>query len=193
MIIALAGRAGCGKSTVASMVPDSRVFSFADPMKLFCQQLFGWDKETLWGSSELRNKPDPRWVRPDGSLLTPRYALQTLGTEWGRNCSPDLWARAGVAMASAWVGETGFDAVLCDCRFVNEAQAVRDAGGEVWRIERPGAGLAGEAALHPSELEQESEAFKALVTRTIVNDGSLDQLRAQLPEHNRCSEFDRRR
>lgn len=170
-LIALAGRAGCGKNTAAKLLGGVEV-SFADPLKKFCGEVFDFSREQLYGPSSERNRPDPRW---DG--LTPRQALQTLGTEWGRACHPDVWARAGVRRALAVLA--AFPAgpvVITDCRFVNEARAVRAAGGVVWRIERRGGGLDGAAALHPSEIEQESPEFLELVNRTIQNDGSLDQL-----------------
>ncbi len=173
MIIGIVGKAGSGKDTAAAMIPDSRRMSFADPLKEFCAQVFGWDRDTLWGASELRNKPDPRYVRANGEILTPRFALQTLGTEWGRACCPDIWALAGVRRAQ----ESGCArAVFSDCRFLNEAQAIRNAGGKIWRVVRPGAGLTGDAAIHPSELEQEQIAADF----TLQNTGTLEALRAQV-------------
>ncbi len=176
-LIGLVGKAGSGKDSAAAMIPGARRFSFADPLKEFCRDVFGWDRETLWGPSELRNKPDPRYVRPDGTLLTPRYALQQLGTQWGRDCCPDVWALAGVRRAQ----ESGASvAVFTDCRFVNEAFAISAAGGEVWRIVRPGAGLADSAGAHASELEQDSPNMDVLIDRTIYNTGSLEDLRAAI-------------
>jgi hypothetical protein len=70
--------------------------------------------------------------------------------------------------------------VVTDVRFTNEAQRVRDVGGHVWRIERPGAGLAGAAGAHPSEA-------MLLADRVVINDGTLDQLRLRLLSAWRCS------
>lgn len=193
-IIALAGRAGSGKNTVAAMLGGAEI-SFAEPLKRFCQEVFAFTDEQVFGPSEARNRPDGRYPRTcpackgvlrrlcslcKGSgqaFLTPRFALQTLGTEWGRNCYPDVWADLGIRRALAHPAPL---ALITDCRFENEARAVRAAGGEVWRIVRPSAGLSGAAGLHPSEAEQESSAFLALVTRTIVNDGTLAELRARV-------------
>lgn len=145
------------------------------------------------------------WVCPEcegsGSstvYLTPRYALQTLGTEWGRACYENVWADLGVRRALDYLNMRNWTAdeeaaaymgshrsntvVITDCRFINEAKAVRAAGGEVWRIVRPGSGLSGSAALHPSEAEQESPEFLALVTRTIQNTGTLEDLRRQIAD-----------
>ena len=175
-IIALAGVAGCGKDTVASFLPGPKV-RFADPIKQFCAQVFGWSEEQLYGPSALREVPDPKW---DG--LTPRKALQTLGTEWGRAMHPDIWARAGVAMAVEVAEGRGFGdspppcVAIPDTRFKNEATAVQAAGGEVWLIVRPGVG----GGTHASELEVQSGAFAALVDRVIVNDGTLIDLQVKV-------------
>lgn len=211
-LIALVGKAGSGKNTVARLIPGAVEFAFADPMKDFCRDVFGFSDEQVRGSSEARSQPDPRYPREHGPFslagvcaccgwrcvvdgrvvlagseleptcyLTPRFALQTLGTEWGRECHPDVWARYGVrrALATLSCPQNGpRAAVITDCRFVNEARVVREAGGQVWRIVRPGAGLAGAAGQHPSEVEQDSPEMEALVTHTIRNDGTLEDLAA---------------
>ena len=217
VVIGVVGKAGSGKDTVARLIPNSKRFSFADPLKEFCGKLFGWSKEQLWGSSELRNAHDSRFPREHGPwvpkglcdlgccsgqcsccgvrthdqnlyrcFLTPRFALQTLGTEWGRNCSEDIWAQYGVRRAQEWFKDATSKppfmsagpvvAVFPDCRFVNEAKAIRDAGGQVWRIDRPGSGLAGAAGTHPSEMEQESPEMEELITCTIHNRTTLEDL-----------------
>jgi hypothetical protein len=176
-IIAFVGKAGSGKDTAAGLIPNARRFSFADPLKEFCAQVFDWDRETLWGDSALRGVPDPRYVRPDGSLLTPRFALQTLGTEWGRECCEDIWVRLGVRRAQQSDAPV---VVFTDCRFVNEARIIREAGGEVWRIYRPGAGLTGSAGTHPSEADIFSPAMDSQVTAEINNSGTLEELAARI-------------
>lgn len=187
-LIALSGRAGSGKNTVADMLGCPQI-SFAEPLKRFCQEVFAFTDAQMFGPSSERNRPDPRYHRPCPScfltgcpncndlgvtFLTPRHALQTLGTEWGRDCYGNVWADLGVRKALATPSHV---VVITDCRFVNEAEAVRRAGGEVWRVVRPGAGLTGAAGLHPSEAEQESDRFMDLVTRTIENSGDLSDLR----------------
>jgi len=142
--------------------------SFAAPMKAFCAELFGFSYDQVYGAK--KEEPDPRWTRPDGKPLTPRYALQTLGTEWGRNCDPDLWVK--VAMAKALKAhQAGLLAIITDVRFVNEARAVRDAGGVIWRIYR-----SGRAHSHASEAEIWSEKMTELVDSEIVNTASLEAL-----------------
>ena len=62
-----------------------------------------------------------------------RFVLQTLGTEWGRNyIADDIWVRCLRARAEQ------FDRIVVDdVRFENEAQAIKDMGGEMWMIKRP--------------------------------------------------------
>ncbi len=179
-LIALSGRAGSGKSTLAGMLRHHEI-SFAEPLKKFAQEVFDFTDAQIYGPSAERSRPDARYTMENGEPLTARHALQTLGTEWGRSCFPDVWAALGVRRALAYMAENpGHSVVIPDCRFVNEARAVREAGGQVWRIVRPGAGLDGAAALHPSEMEQESPEFLALVTQTIKNTGSLMDLSVAL-------------
>ena len=117
------------------------------------------------------------------TYLTPREALQRLGTEWGRACYPDVWAEAGVRRAKELLHPPRYDAVcfggeqpqpaplvlLTDCRFENESAAIRREGGRIVRITRPGAG----GDTHASETEQAT--IKA--DWTIDNSGTLDDLR----------------
>jgi hypothetical protein len=171
--------AGAGKDEVAARLMDKHNFTsiaWADPMKRFCQEVFGFSRDQLWGGSELRVLPDPRYPRPkdrplDGSAdvtvhdleyLTPRYALQTLGTGWGRNCYEKVWVDYGVRKAKfllenpeyrylPWIGEfipegekfsLGKELppvkgiVFSDLRYFNEYYGVRDQGGKVMRVKR---------------------------------------------------------
>lgn len=62
---------------------------------------------------------------------TPRYAMQTIGTEWGRGIIGDsLWVNAWRSTLPKG------NIVVDDVRFENEADAVRELGGVVVRIVR---------------------------------------------------------
>jgi hypothetical protein len=172
MIIALTGLKGSGKNTVADMIPGAYCLGFADPLKKFCGEVFGFTAEELYGPSEARERPSATFRRPDGTPLTARFALQTLGTEWGRNCDPDVWAKSGVARARK-LQDFGATVVITDLRFVNEARIVREAGGYVWRIHRKGL----TADSHPSEAEVMSDEMEAYVNVEIGNVGTLEELK----------------
>lgn len=194
-IIGIHGAAGSGKDTAAEFLVTDHGFTrigLADPMKRFASALWPWGWERLWGPSELRNATDPRFRRATGEPLSPRHALQALGTEWGRECDPDVWVRfaldvARVALdggAVRYVPEAGLVAesyaapcagvVIPDVRFDNEANAIRAAGGVVWEVTGRVSSLDGAEAVHVSEAGINPE----LVDVRLANTSELDDLRA---------------
>ena len=92
-IVCLVGKIGDGKSTAAQyLVSHGYVeVALADPLKRFCAEVYGFTEEQLWGPSELRETPHSFLRTEAGDPLTARYALQQLGTEWGRKCNPSTW------------------------------------------------------------------------------------------------------
>ncbi len=182
MILGITGLAGAGKDTAADILVrefNAAKISLADPMKRFCQEVFDFSDEQLWGPSDCRNAKDLRYpkVGPDNSYLTPRYALQTLGTQWGRACYENVWIDYAIRTAQERLADEWPYVVIPDVRFANELAAIKAAGGRVFRIERQGAGLTGEAAQHVSETEQNSFAD---VVETIRNDGTIEDLATAL-------------
>src|SRR5690606_29421122 len=78
---------------------------------------------------------------------TPRHAMQTLGTQWGRDCiGEDFWVNLWRYAAND-VLELGGRVVTDDCRFPNEAEAVRRMGGDIYRL----VGRGGISGTHESE------------------------------------------
>ena len=80
-LLLLAGPSGAGKSSVEQILREGRsgidTIAMAAPIKQFLKDVFLFDDETLYGSSEKRNAPDPRWSSP--SYWTDCvYRLQTL-------------------------------------------------------------------------------------------------------------------
>lgn len=188
-LVGIIGQAGAGKDTIADHLVREHGFvkvSFADPMKRFAREVFDFAEHQVWGNIDAKNTPDPRW---DG--LTPRFALQTLGTEWGRGCHPDVWIRYALRIADAlrvggWrytpsyglfeeEGRSGFGVVIADCRFANEIAAVRKAGGATVRVRRPGFEGAVGVAHHASEEDQKSLPDSSL-DAVFENDGTIPDL-----------------
>lgn len=180
LYVGICGHAGSGKDTLAVMLADHlhllqhKVLTraLADPMKEICQRVYRFTDEQLWGPSEKRAEAHPTLRQPDGSPLTPRVALQLLGTEWGRRCCEDTWVRLLVEETR----EQGtYDVVIItDVRFRNEADYLRRYDGRIVRINRPGAtgAVPGGVVGHVSELEQDTVAGDY----GVVNDGSLRDL-----------------
>ena len=169
MIITLTGVAGSGKSTAASALKADgwREVSLAAPMKTFVQDVFDFSDEQVWGPSEARNAIDPRWG------VSPRQALQQLGTEWGRSLHPDIWIRRAVREAT----KDDSDVVVSDVRFRNELDAFRLVGARAIRIVRPGLVVSG--ASHVSEAEQVGLPDH-LFDKVIFNVGTVYELKRDI-------------
>lgn len=147
-LIALLGGAGTGKSTVAEYLVEhygATRYSFADLLKQIAMRTLLFTREQCYGTQEQKETEDPRYG------FTPRWFLQRLGTEGVRDVlGQDFWIRATLARIAA---EAPAVAVIDDCRFINEARAIRDAGGHVWRLVAPGGGITTADAAHASEAE----------------------------------------
>ena len=155
MLIGICGKAASGKSTIAEALESRLGFaevSLTAPMKRAAADWFSFTDDQLYGESRNRNEPDMRWIRADGTGLTPRQFLQTLGTEVARKCHPDVWIRRALESANFLLEERP-GVVIPDVRFRNEVDAIKAAGGKVIRLTR-GDGLEGEAGRHASETEQ---------------------------------------
>jgi len=172
MIVGICGNAGSGKDTAADILIAKHGFvrvAFADVMKRFCHEVFDFTVDQLWGPSESRNRPDDRYKRSNGEPLTPRHALQQLGTNWGRECFPDVWINYAIRISNRLalggcryeatygiVSDTGAsptNVVVSDCRFANEVTAIKRSGGKVARIHRPAFDNVPAVSQHVSETE----------------------------------------
>ncbi len=167
-LIGLTGLAGTGKDTVRRMLEEDHEFAglaFADPIRQMLGALLaenGLSTEWMY-ERELKEQPIA------GLDMSYRHLAQTLGTEWGRALHPDFWLRiAGQFIADQRrQGERQF--VISDVRFVNEAQWIKDAGGEIWRIERP-------SAEPVRDHESERQALQIVPDRVISNTGTVEDL-----------------
>lgn len=183
MIIGVAGRISSGKDTVGNMVKQElaskgegcKLLAFAAPLKKICQSVYDFTDEQMT-DHEKKAAPDLRYRRYDGTYLTPRECMQLLGTEWSRKCYPNTWADYGMRLAK--MHET--HVVFTDCRFINEAEAIKSAGGFVWRVRRRAADQM--RATHVSEVEMDTEQFEWLVDRHIENERDLTDLRSAVKE-----------
>ena len=129
MIVGIAGLKSARKSLLGEMLVERhgfRVVSLAAPIKRIVGELFGFTDQQLYGPSWAREEPHPTLKRPDGQPLTARYALQTLGTDWARQCCDEVWIAAMFAGV-----KPGEDVVCCDLRFKNELDAFRKRGAFV--------------------------------------------------------------
>lgn len=107
-----------------------------------------------------------------GLGVSPRYLFQTLGTEWGRALvHPKVWTMIAVNRCRAELSQ-GRSVVVDDMRFPNEFEALKEAGGTMVKVTRPGVvaptdGHASEGLLDDILFDYE-----------VVNGGTLDDLGA---------------
>ncbi len=164
-LIALTGAAGSGKSTVAKYLSKQRIpftrTKFSGTLKRMLMQIPCVTDDMIEGS--LKEEPQELF----GGKTT-REVMQTLGTEWGRDSVYskiwlDSWERSICDLTYV---------VVEDLRYLNEAELVKDRGGEIWRVKRPDYQCNG----HISETEM--EGIKPDLT--IRNSGSLSELHAMI-------------
>lgn len=166
-VVAFTGQAGAGKSTATRFLVDELGYTlvkFAGPLKDMMRAI-GLGEDQIEG--EFKETPT---VYLCGH--SPRHAMQALGTEWGRKCiGDDFWV--GIwASRVATVLKQGGRVVVDDCRFANEAAAIRKLGGDILEIVGRG-GIAG---------GHESERGCGDRDAVVVNDGTLEDLAVRVKE-----------
>lgn len=142
-LLGLAGAAGSGKSTVARHLVECFGFvplSLADYFKIPLVAAGSITREEAFTSA------------PRSALA--RGMMQAAGTELGRDIyGDDHWIRHLKAhlfrLASAGVK----CAVVDDVRFLNEGEAIRRWGGELWGLTGRSASMPGVTGSHRSELD----------------------------------------
>ncbi|MFG2183063.1 hypothetical protein ACGFLS_30690 [Streptomyces abikoensis] len=177
--LALIGRKRTGKDAVAARL-TARYFytrvAFADPLKDMALQLdpvityepAGYGPLPVRLSDVVRRLG---WERAKDAFPEVRRTLQHLG-EGVRQHSPDYWL--DVALSKVDVADTWrLPVVVTDCRYPNEAVALKSRGFTLVRIIRPD--TADPSPQHESETALDT--FPADVT--IANLGTLADLNAQ--------------
>lgn len=147
-IVGFTGRKRSGKDTAAGVLEafGFKRLAFAGPIKAMIGALLeyqGVDDETIYRMLEgdLKEVPTPYL-----GGRTPRYAMQKLGTEWGREMMCDtIWVDILRRVARFFKR-----VVVSDVRFPNEVEALKEDGGIIYRVNRPGLPPADD---HPSEAQ----------------------------------------
>ena len=165
-VVALTGAAGSGKSTLADYLISRHGYvrvKFAGPLKDMARAV-GLTDDHIEGP--LKELPCPLLLGK-----TPRYFMQQLGTQFGRDIiGPVFWTGLWMATANDVLNHGG--RVVCDdCRFDNEAETVREFGGVVIQLQ----GRGGIAGAHASEAGVDSDVV-------LRNDGAVGELHARADE-----------
>jgi len=169
IVVGIVGPKQSGKSEIYKQLAVTRGFvrhRFAGPLKAMMKAGFGLTDEELDGN--LKEVPCAKL-----GGRTPRWAQQSLGTEWGRELiHSDIWIMAWEATMPQGCG-----IVADDVRFPNEVEAIRRHGGKLIAIQRPSLGLV-RTDTHASE----AHANTLEADFRIVNGGSLEDLRQKIDE-----------
>jgi hypothetical protein len=200
-LIGLAGPARSGKDTIATHLRKThgfKVFSFSDA--LYCEviEAFGLEDESILRDAQTKDVPqhalslqycqsDEFWVvasprvrpyldhggwRIMTAPLSPRFVLQTWGTDYRRAQDPSYWINRAAEIALEHINEVGAsDARLVNTsvRYPNEQEWIRSCGGVVWHIRREDA---------PKVRGHSSEIPVPIIKGdcTIHNNGSINNL-----------------
>jgi len=157
---------GSGKSTIAQILKEQRGYecvSFAGPLK---QMSIAFFEGMGYSKNQARHLIYNKDYMIPGLNITVRKIMQTIGTDWGREIiDKDVWVKI-------WqMRILQFNLVTVDdVRFENEAQTIKELGGQVWKVIRPGVE---NADSHKSEgLLDDWGGFD----RLLINGGSINQL-----------------
>ena len=144
-----------------NMWPYVKNYSFASPLKEIAVTLFGLKPEQVYGTDIQKNtKTWFKWEDMPGVItdkaatkhkhiqaaieegriqyhkpgkMTAREFLQFFGTDLCRTIFPDIWQERLINSVAA---EGPLVAIVDDCRFPNEVEAIQAAGGKVIRLTR---------------------------------------------------------
>lgn len=143
-ILSFSGRKQSGKSTSADYITSlineyhimlrenrhelnmsCKIYSFADPLKQdICINILGLTYDQCYGSDDDKNTMTDLWW--DGVQLTAREAMEIIGTKIFRALKTNVWADATINK----IKKENVDlAIISDCRFPNEVEAVKNSGG----------------------------------------------------------------
>lgn len=172
-LIGLLGRKRAGKDSAASfLVADGwQQVAFAEPLKQVAYDLNPYVITTVGLSlgtppRRLADIVDERGWESAKEIPEVRRTLQRLGDSFRIRLEPDVLVYPAVRK----ILDGKWPTVVTDVRRENEAAAIRDLGGKLWRITRPGID---DSDTHISETALDDWP----VDLVINNRGSLDDLR----------------
>lgn len=190
MIIGINGYAGSGKDTVGEIIKQLQphehweIKKFAGKLKDVASTILGIPT-LMFEDQEFKKKTLPQMWSNHGLPMTVRDFLQRLGTDALREgLHPNTWVNALMMDYKEQliniINDEGYQFeerypnwVITDCRFPNEAIAIKNQGGVIVRINRPGINAVN---AHPSEVALDHWHFDYVVE----NDEGIVELKHQV-------------
>ncbi len=178
-VVGITGYKGSGKSVVGEFLEQNgfRASALADPMKEACKTIFLWSDEDVYG--DRKERIDPVWG------ISPRQALQHLGTEWGQIALPEAYENfLEVTGRKLWIKRFMITVqshpevdrwVVPDVRFPHEAEEIKGilGCGLILRVNRPGI-----TRDDPHESETYYDSIEA--NYEIMNEGTIAELKEKV-------------
>lgn len=172
-IIAFAGRKQSGKTTSAEFVQNlfanqygisAKIYNFADPLKTLCMDILGLEHKQCYGSDTDKNElVNCYW---DGRQITAREVLQLVGTEMFRSLQKNVWSDATIRLIKK---ENPNLAIIADCRFPNEVDAIKNAGGLIIKLNRNPY-----HSSHASEIALDAENYDQQMFNLVIDNSDLN-------------------
>lgn len=184
-IIAFAGRKQSGKTTCSEFVQkytnalikpynSSKIYNFADPLKQdICMNILGLTKDQCYGSDDQKNElVNCFW---ENKQLTAREVMQMVGTDMFRTMQRNVWSDSTIRKIKS---EMPSIAIIADCRFPNEVEAVKNVNGYVIKLTRNPYN-----SDHASEVALDDHNYDATNFDLIIDNKNLN-----IPEQNKLIE-----
>ena len=163
-IVGLTGYARSGKDTVAGILVNEYGFTrvaFADKIK----ELLWHVNPLLETFYDLQSSVDEIGWEESKKDSEVRRLLQDLGVGARRVLGEDVW----VITALREMDDTDQKYVVTDVRFENEAVMIKQLGGQLWRVKRPGV-----EAVNNHISESNMDFYK--VDQILHNGGTIEEL-----------------
>jgi len=114
------------------LYPSVKLYNFADILKQdICMNILGLTYDQCYGSDNDKNiNTDMSW---EGKSMSARDIMQFIGTDIFRKLKPNVWVDSTLKKIAKEQPEL---AIITDCRFPNEVEAIKLAGGKVIRLTR---------------------------------------------------------
>lgn len=170
-LIGICGYKGAGKTELSDAAirqlpprPQIIKIGFSDPLYKIMNSI-GVPQSIIDDKS--------KWNIPLDALegKTLRFAIQTLGTEWGRNTiGQNIWANRAIDRATPYRHQ-GVHVVIDNVRFPSEFETIEKAGGQIIALIRPGLEI---DLSHESE--QHIERLQKYCHARVINDGEFQQI-----------------
>lgn len=186
-IVVFCGYKGSGKTEAAKVLRQGygyHVIKLAEPLKAMAKTLLKYLDINEFAINEYINGSCKE--TPLRSLhVTPRYLMQTLGTEWGRNLiNPDIWTEIAQNRIQDLVNSRN-DVVVDDIRFPNELDMVKEFAGRhkvvtVW-VHNPRVGCDDTHASETSISQSDCDV--------VIRSDELSKFRRDIEEFGRYGTF----